>query len=50
MSDYFKQVIKRFLSLLDQNNKDKYTVEEIKLLLLQCFLDGEDNEKTKEMV
>jgi len=41
MQDYFKLVIKRFLSLLDQNTKDKYTVEEIKLVMLQSFLDVE---------
>jgi len=41
VNDYLKQVIKRFLSLLDQNTKDKYTVEEIKLLMLQSFLDVE---------
>ena len=41
MPDYFKQAIKRFLSLLDQAVKDKYTVEEIKLLMLQSLLDVE---------
>ena len=43
MNDYYKRVIKRFLSLLDQELlvRDKILVEEVKLLLLQSFMEAD---------
>ena len=41
MGDFYKRVINRFLSLLDQELlvRDKIPVEEVKLLLLQSFME-----------
>ena len=49
MNEYFKQVIKRFLSLLDEelSVRDKIPIEEIKLLMLQSFLDVETEKEGK---
>ena len=47
MNEYLKQVIKRFLSLLEQGTRNKYTVEDIKLLMLQSFLDVEPEKEEK---